>query len=394
MTDEPNPDVAEEMERLTVTITHAPEGQTISYTLDPQAAFQTDNELVEQYHNFLDNQRLSWTTHHHLRKLLGAGGQGKVYLSERRGADNFTLPVAIKVFSPERFANEAAYVDTMKRHADVAMKIAQIQHDNLLHVHNFVDRNRIRMLVMEWIDGLDLRMLLSRERMQRLENQVSEKRWNRINDHIVTTTQNQPRFRSGAAIAIVRECLSALEALHRHGIVHGDIKPGNIMLKRTGASKIIDIGSAFPVNTPPPQRTCTPAYAAPEVLMGEFATPLSDLASLGYVLIELISGKNPFAGKRTYEDMVNAKKELPDRLEETLPPKLGNKEFLVNFCRKLIAVDPKERFENAAEAHINNQGAADYHRQLVMDHTSENIEYEHEIGLWLEEVMEGDEQAA
>ena len=154
-------DAAEEMERLTVTISRAPEAQTISYSLEPKAMLQTDNELVEQYQNFLDNQRLSWTTHHHLTKLLGAGGQGKVYLSQRRGADNFTLPVAIKVFSPERFSNEDAYIETMQRHADVAMRIAQIQHDNLLDVHNFVDRNRIRMLVMEWIDGLDLRMLLN-----------------------------------------------------------------------------------------------------------------------------------------------------------------------------------------------------------------------------------------
>ena len=121
------------------------------------------------------------------------------------------------------------------------------------------------------------------------------------------------------------------------------------------------------------------------------ACPLSDLASLGYVLIELISGRNPFAGKRTYHEMVQAKHDLPDQLEEILPPKLGNKEFLINFCRKLIAVDPADRFPNAAEAHINQQGAADYHRQLIMNAGSENIEFEHEIGLWLAEVIQGDE---
>ena len=385
---------AEAMERLTVTITQAPHDQTLTFALESQAILQSDNELVEQYQNFLGDQRLSWTAHHKLTRLLGAGGQGKVYLSERRGADDFTVPIAVKVFSPERFANEDGYIETMKRHASVAMQIAQIQHDNLLDVHNFVDRNRIRMLVMEWIDGLDLRMLLSKNRMLRLKNQVSKKRWSRINAHIVTTTKNQPRFRSGSAVAIIRDCLSALEALHRHGIVHGDLKPGNIMIKRSGASKIIDIGSAFSIDSPPPHRTCTPAYAAPEVLKGEVATPLSDLASLGYVLIELISGRNPFAGKRTYDEMVQAKHDLPQQLEEMLPPKLGNKEFLINFCRKLIAVDPGDRFPNAAEAHINQQGAADYHRQLIRDNTSENIEFEHEIGLWLEEVILGDEQAA
>ena len=385
---------AEAMERLTVTITQAPHDQTLTFALESQAILQSDNELVEQYQNFLGDQRLSWTAHHKLTRLLGAGGQGKVYLSERRGADDFTVPIAVKVFSPERFANEDGYIETMKRHASVAMQIAQIQHDNLLDVHNFVDRNRIRMLVMEWIDGLDLRMLLSKNRMLRLKNQVSKKRWYRINDHNVTTTKNQPRFRSGSAVAIIRDCLSALEALHRHGIVHGDIKPGNIMIKRSGASKIIDIGSAFSMDSPPPHRTCTPAYAAPEVLKGELATPLSDLASLGYVLIELISGRNPFAGKRTYDEMVQAKQDLPQQLEEMLPPKLGNKEFLINFCRKLIAVDPNDRFPNAAEAHINQQGAADYHRQLILDNASENIEFEHEIGRWLEEVMLGDELAA
>lgn len=383
---------AEELERLTVTITPNPEDRTIDFSLGPQAVAQSDSELVEQYHNLLGVQRLSWTTHHQLTRLLGSGGQGKVYLSQRRGTDNFTLPIAVKVFSPEPFADEEAYMEAMRRHASVAMEIALIQHDNLLDVHNFVDRNRIRMLVMEWIDGLDLRMLLNKERMQRLEVQVSEKRWNRINNHIVTTTENQPRFRSGAAVAIVRECLSALDALHRHGIVHGDIKPGNIMIKRTGASKIIDIGSAFSVDAPPPQRTCTPAYAAPEVLKGEVATPLSDLASLGYVLIELVSGRNPFAGKRTYDQMMQAKHELPDHLEEMLPAKLGDKEFLINFCRKLIAINPEDRFHNAAEAHINQQGAADYHRQLIMGNTGENIEFEHEIGLWLEEIMLGDDQ--
>ncbi len=57
----------------------------------------------------------------------------------------------------------------------------------------------------------------------------------------------QPRVKPGMAIAIVRDCLAALAALHREGIVHGDIKPSNIMLKRTGNAKIVDIGSAFEV---------------------------------------------------------------------------------------------------------------------------------------------------
>ena len=85
---------------------------------------------------------------------------------------------------------------------------------------------------------------------------------------IVTAGPVQPRLKPGIAIAIVRDCLAALAALHREGIVHGDMKPSNIMLKRTGNAKIVDIGSAFEMGNPPARRTCTPTYAAPEVLEG------------------------------------------------------------------------------------------------------------------------------
>ena len=68
------------------------------------------------------------------------------------------------------------------------------------------------------------------------------------------------------------------------------------MLKRTGNAKIVDIGSAFELDNAPARRTCTPTYAAPEVLEGGECTPRSDLASLGYVLIEMLAGAPPFAG--------------------------------------------------------------------------------------------------
>ena len=374
---------------VTITVTQPLAQPTVTYA--NAAPSQSDKQLFDEYTSIVDQQRLSWATYHHLTKLLGSGGQGKVYLSQRKGADGFTLPIAIKIFSPERFADESSYANTMKRHARVAMQIAQIQHDNLLDVQDFVDRNRIRMLVMEWIDGLDLRILLDNQQLAKLEDRVSSRRWKHINNVIITDGPKQPQFHPGCAIAIVRECLSALESLHRNGIVHGDIKPGNIMIKRTGAAKIIDIGSAFTIDEPPEQRTCTPAYAAPEVLKGEKATPLSDLASLGYVLIELISGRNPFAGKKTYSEMIQAKIDLPQQVEEFIPTGIGNTALLTNFCRRLIAVDPGERFHDAYEAHLKQEGAADYHRQLVLE--AEDNEYEHEIGQWVEETIDAQSEA-
>ncbi len=186
----------------------------------------------------------------------------------------------------------------MERIAQIAARVAQIQQDNLLDVHNFVDRNRIRIMEMEWIDGYDLASLLTREMLDRTREHVSNRRWEYINNVIVTAGPVQPRLKPGIAMAIVRECLAALAALHREGIVHGDIKPSNIMLKRTGNAKIVDIGSAFELTNAPAQRTCTPAYAAPEVLEGAECTPRSDLASLGYVLIEMLAGRPALRGRQ------------------------------------------------------------------------------------------------
>src|SRR4051794_17856292 len=73
------------------------------------------DELLQRYEEVINAQRMSWTEHSRLTRRLGAGGQGVVYLSERRGADNFTLPVALKIFSPARYEDARAYDDAMAR---------------------------------------------------------------------------------------------------------------------------------------------------------------------------------------------------------------------------------------------------------------------------------------
>jgi eukaryotic-like serine/threonine-protein kinase len=332
---------------------------------------------------------LSWTAHHRLLTLLGSGGQGVVYLTERRGTDDFTLPVALKVFSPERYEDERSYDEAMGRMAQVAARVAQIQQDNLLDVHNWVDRSRIRMMEMEWVDGYDLSRLLTQKMLERLEARVSSKRWNYINQVIVTTGPMQPRVKPGIAMAIVRDCLAALAALHREGIVHGDLKPSNIMLKRTGNAKIVDLGSAFDVEQAPVRRTCTPAYAAPEVLEGDQSSPRSDLASLGYVLIEMLSGVPPFAGLSNFRDLLEAKRFLAQKLPSVLPSEVTCNDLLMNFCRGLIAPDPMRRFPNAEAADLaKKEGAASFHRQLIKGDLAS--EYDNEIRLWIEELKELD----
>lgn len=342
------------------------------------------DELLSRYNAVVEDKRLSWTEHHKLIRLLGSGGQGVVYLSERRGTDDFTLPVAIKVFSPERYENDRSYDEAMARIAEVAADVAQIQQDNLLDVHNWVDRHRIRLMEMEWVDGYDINRLLTGNMLDWVRQRVSNRRWKYINEVIVTAGPMQPRLKPGIAIAIIRDCLAALAAMHREGIVHGDLKPSNIMLKRTGSAKIVDIGSAFKLNKVPAFRTCTPAYAAPEVLEGNEASPRSDLASLGYVLVEMLSGSPPFGGRNSFRDLLEAKRFLAQRLPSILPEEVVCNELLMNFCRGLIAPDPMRRFPSAEAADLVKEGAASFHRQLVMGDLSS--EYDNEMRLWLVEL--------
>ena len=347
------------------------------------------NELVKRYDDLVTGQRLSWTAHQKLNRLLGQGGQGVVYLSERRGADYFTLPIALKVFSPEHYEDTGGYDAAMSRIARVAARVAQIQQDNLLDVLDFIDRNRIRMMLMEWVDGYDLARLLVTETLEAIEDRVSAKRWEYINRVIVTRGPVQPRIKPGVAVAIVRDCLAALAALHREGIVHGDVKPSNIMLKRAGNVKVIDIGSAYDTDDPPPRRACTPRYAAPEILDGGDATPRSDLASLGYVLVEMLSGRPAFGGLGTYADLLEAKRFFAQRLPQILPAEVTCNQLLMNFCQRLVAPDPMRRFPSAEAADLVKEGAAAFHRQLVKNDLSS--EYSNEIRLWLGELHELDQ---
>lgn len=366
-------------------------GERISptQTIDGEFEVQQCTELLSSYEMIVHEKRLSWTTHLRLLKQLGEGGQGVVYLTERRGTDGFTLPVALKVFSPERYATLEDYEEDMARVGSVSAAVARIQHENLLVVENFIDRHRIRMMVMEWVEGFDLRRLLTPKMFGIVRERVSEKRWEHINRVLVTAGPEQPRFKAGVAIAIVRDCLSALAALHRKRVVHGDIKPANIMLKRSGRSKIIDIGSAFSIDSPPPKRACTPAYAAVEVLEGAESTPQSDLASLGYVTLELLAGRPIFGGVRELAQLIDAKKSLTDRLPELLPHEITCNDLLMTFLRGLVSPDPSQRFESAEIAETHQDGAAAFHRQLIIGDLAS--EYDNDIRIWIEELVELDQ---
>ncbi|MEM1305443.1 MAG: serine/threonine protein kinase, partial [Planctomycetota bacterium] len=120
---------------MSTTVIH--QTRTLTYQGSPKVD-RCPDEVYERYETLIRSERLGWTEHLRLNRLLGTGGQGVVYLSERRGTDGFTLPVALKFFSPERYRDERSYAEAMQRMAAVSGRVAQIQHDNLLDVQNFI----------------------------------------------------------------------------------------------------------------------------------------------------------------------------------------------------------------------------------------------------------------
>ena len=163
--------------------------------------------LGEHYRSLVEGKAVGWDAERPFLKCLGVGGQGVVYLSERRGVDGFTIPVALKVFSPDRFTAPVEYTAEMARLATVASRVARIQQDHLVDVQNVVSIEGIHVLEMEWVDGYDLRRLLTPDAYGRVREQVTERRWQTINQVVMTEGRQQPRLRPGTAASVIRECL-------------------------------------------------------------------------------------------------------------------------------------------------------------------------------------------
>ncbi|MHB1426676.1 MAG: serine/threonine protein kinase [Gemmataceae bacterium] len=358
-----------------------------NFPRDDGPAARWEGDLLTRYQSIVNAQSLDWTRRYRKLRQLGSGGQGVVFLGERQGADQFRLPVALKVFSPESYRDAQAYEEDMVRIAGVAVRVALIQHDNLIDLHDFLAIDGLRVMEMEWVDGYNLREVLTRNMLDLTRRHVVARHWKYVNNVILTQGQVQPRMKPGVAIQVLRDCLAGLAALHREGIVHGDLKPSNIMLKRTGDTKVIDIGSAIDRNAVASRRMWSPVYAAPEVLDGGENSPQADLASLGYVLIEMLSGWPAFEGLTTYRELIAAKADLDRRLPNMLPPEVSCNDLLLHLCRRLVAADPSRRFPSAQAADLERKGAADFHRQLVKGDLSS--EYENDIRVWLEQLGDG-----
>jgi serine/threonine-protein kinase len=250
-----------------------------------------------------------------LVELLGQGGMATIY----RARDNqLERDVAVKILRPE-YGADPDFIDRFRHEAQAA---ASLNHPGIVAVHDFGTDPAGPYIVMEVIEGEDLSTIIRR------------------------TGALPPR----AAARLVAQAARALAAAHDRGIVHRDIKPGNLLVARDGRVKVTDFGIARALSesalTLPGTTLGSVHYFSPEQARGELATPSSDIYSLGIVLYELLTGRRPWTGD-TAAAIATARLTgavpSPSAAHGGIPPSLEA------IDRKALAPNPDERFTSAAE---------------------------------------------
>jgi eukaryotic-like serine/threonine-protein kinase len=250
-----------------------------------------------------------------LVELLGQGGMATIY----RATDaQLGREVAVKVLHPE-YGRDPAFVARFKQEAQSA---ASLSHPNIVGVYDFGTDADGPYIVMELVDGEDVATLLAR---------------------------NGPLPPRQAA-RLAAEVAHALAAAHARGIVHRDVKPGNVLVSSDGRVKVTDFGIARAWAdarlTLPGVTLGSVHYFSPEQALGEQATEASDIYSLGIVLYELLSGRRPWEGDSAAAvamARISAPPPLVSAVRPNVPP------VLEEIDRRALNPDPAARFASAAE---------------------------------------------
>src|SRR5689334_14414788 len=250
-----------------------------------------------------------------LDEQIGFGGYGEVW----RATDTvLSRPVALKLLH-QRHAEQA---ETVARFRSEAQHAAALSHENIAQVFDYGEAadGQPPYLVMELVAGASLEAVLQGGPLD------------------VTRTMD-----------IVAQTAAGLRAAHAAGMIHRDVKPGNLLLNHSGTVKITDFGLAHTVGsasiTISGELVGTPGYLAPERAVGEKAGPASDLYSLGIVAYECLTGARPFTGTQLEVAMAHRDRPLPP-----LPASVAAD--VTAFVMQLTSKDPGCRPRDAAEVTV------------------------------------------
>jgi eukaryotic-like serine/threonine-protein kinase len=257
-----------------------------------------------------------------LTHLVARGGMAQVYRAHDRLLDR---PVALKVLFPE-LSVDRAFVERFRREAQAA---ANLSHPNIVPVFDWGEDGGTYYIVMEYVDGQPLSQAL------RTGGPMPAQRVAMI----------------GARVA------DALAYAHRHGVVHRDVKPGNVLLTNDDQVKVTDFGIARAVNTEESLTQTgavmgTATYFSPEQAEGIGVDPRSDIYSLGVVMFEMVAGRPPFLGE---SPVAVASKHVRDRppllrdLNPTVPPALEA------IIAKAMAKSADMRYQTASDLRADLQ---------------------------------------
>jgi serine/threonine-protein kinase len=254
--------------------------------------------------------------------VLGKGGMGAVYRANDRRLDEV---VAVKVLRPEVLQDDPTLLERFKQELKLARKIT---HRNVLRTHDFDEAEGTPYISMEFIDGVTLKDLV----------------------------RSRGALPVGVGLRIAKQMCQGLDAAHRQGVIHRDIKPQNMLiLPESGDLKIMDFGIARVSEVKGREEAGlttagtvmgTPDYMPPEQAQGRPADFRSDIYSVGVVLFELFTGKLPFRGETPMATVLAHVQKAPPRPRDVNPRLAPELESAILRC---LEKDPRARFQKVSE---------------------------------------------
>jgi serine/threonine protein kinase/tetratricopeptide (TPR) repeat protein len=246
---------------------------------------------------------------------LGKGGMGRVY---KVFDTKIKEKVALKLIRPDIASDK----DTIERFSNEIRLSRRIGHRNVCRMFDIGEAEGAHFITMEYVSGEDLKSLIRRVK----------------------------QLTTGTAISIARQACEGLEEAHRLGVVHRDLKPGNIMIDKDGNARIMDFGIARSLYgkgiTGAGVMIGTPEYMSPEQVEGKEVDQRSDIYSLGIILYEMLTGRVPFEGDTPFSVGVKHKSEIP-RSPKELNPQMP--EDLSRLILRCLEKDKVKRYQTAGE---------------------------------------------